>query len=108
MFLPACPPRPASSTTRRSSGDRPEGTYALTSSRRTKVQREAEKKAIETARYVIPVAAFTSMVHTVSGIVLHRLWRMMRTGDAPRESEPVVEAMVALVKEVDPAFFERV
>ena len=76
--------------------------------RRKKVQREAEKKAIETARYVIPVAAFTSMVHTVSGIVLHRLWRMMRTGDAPRESEPVVEAMVALVKEVDPAFFERV
>ena len=76
--------------------------------RRKKVQREAEKKAIETARYVIPVAAFTSMVHTVSGIVLHRLWRMMRTGDAPRESAPVVEAMVALVKELDPAFFERV
>ncbi len=76
--------------------------------RRKKVQREAEKKAIETARYVIPVAAFTSMVHTVSGIVLHRLWRMMRTGDAPREGEPVVEAMVALVKELDPAFFERV
>ena len=76
--------------------------------RRKKVQREAEKKAIETARYVIPVAAFTSMVHTVSGIVLHRLWRMMRTGDTPRESEQVVEAMVARVKEVDPAFFERV
>src|SRR6267143_4342595 len=76
--------------------------------RRKKVQREAEKKAIETARYVIPVAAFTSMVHTVSGIVLHRLWRMMRTGDAPQESEPVVAAMVARVKELDPAFFERV
>ena len=76
--------------------------------RRKKVQREAEKKAIETARYVIPVAAFTSMVHTVSGIVLHRLWRMMRTGDAPCESEPVVGAMVARVKELDPAFFERV
>ena len=76
--------------------------------RRKKVQREAEKKAIETARYVIPVAAFTSMVHTVSGIVLHRLWRMMRTGDAPREGEPVVAAMVARVKELDPAFFERV
>ncbi len=76
--------------------------------RRKKVQREAEKKAIETARYVIPVAAFTSMVHTVSGIVLHRLWRMMRTGDAPRESEPVVAAMVDRVKELDPAFFERV
>jgi len=76
--------------------------------RRKKVEREAEKKAIETARYVIPVAAFTSMVHTVSGIVLHRLYRMMRTGDAPSETRAVVEAMVALVKQVDPAFFERI
>src|SRR5881396_1998785 len=76
--------------------------------RRKKVQREAEKKAIETARYVIPVAAFTSMVHTVSGIVLHRLHRMMRTGDAPTESVRVVSAMVAKVREVDPGFFDRV
>jgi thymidylate synthase ThyX len=76
--------------------------------RKKRVEREAEKKAIETARYVIPVAAFTSMVHTVSGIVLHRLYRMMRTGDAPRESEDVVSAMVARVRELDPAFFERV
>ncbi len=66
--------------------------------RQKKVQREAEKKAIETARYVIPVAAFTSLVHTVSGIVLHRLHRMMLTGDTPAESRAVVEAMVALVK----------
>src|SRR5262245_35597674 len=76
--------------------------------RRKKVAREAEKKAIETARYVIPVAAFTSMVHTVSGIVLHRLWRMMRTGDAPDETVRVVSAMVAGVKQLDPLFFERV
>src|SRR5262249_44709739 len=45
--------------------------------RRKKVAREAEKKAIELARYVIPVAAFPSMVHPLSGIVLHRLHRMM-------------------------------
>jgi thymidylate synthase ThyX len=72
------------------------------------VAREAEKKAIETARYVIPVAAFTSMVHTVSGIVLHRMYRMMGTGDAPRETRRVVAAMVALVREADPDFFERI
>src|SRR5512143_1048297 len=76
--------------------------------RRRKVEREAEKKAIETARYVIPVAAFTSMVHTVSGIVLHRLHRMVRTGDAPTETRAVVEAMVGLVRERDPAFFELI
>ncbi len=76
--------------------------------RKKKVAREAEKKAIETARYVIPVAGFTSMVHTLSGIVLHRLHRMMHTGDAPKESADVVSAMVARVRELDPQFFDRV
>jgi thymidylate synthase ThyX len=76
--------------------------------RRKKVAREAEKKAIELARYVIPVAAFTSMVHTISGIVLHRLHRMMRTGDTPAESVRVVTEMVARVKALDPGFFDRV
>src|SRR5437867_4970139 len=76
--------------------------------RRKKVAREAEKKAIELARYVIPVAAFTSMVHTISGIVLHRLHRMMRTGDAPTESVRVVSEMVARVKALDAGFFDRV
>jgi len=76
--------------------------------RQKKVRREAEKKAIEIARYVIPVAAFTSMVHTVSGIVLHRLHRMMLTGDTPRESRAVVEAMVQRVRHLDADFFERI
>jgi thymidylate synthase ThyX len=76
--------------------------------RRNKVAREAEKKAIEVARYVIPIAAFTSMVHTLSGIVLHRLWRMMRSGDSPAESVAVVGAMVERVRALDPAFFEKV
>jgi thymidylate synthase ThyX len=76
--------------------------------RRNRVAREAEKKAIEVARYVIPVAAFTSMVHTVSGVVLHRLHRMMRTGDAPAEAALVVGAMVDAVRAHDPSFFERV
>ena len=76
--------------------------------RRHKVAREAEKKAIELARYVIPIAAFTSMVHTVSGIVLHRLYRMMRTGDSPAENVRVVTAMVDSVRAIDPAFFEKV
>jgi thymidylate synthase ThyX len=76
--------------------------------RKKKVAREAEKKSIELARYVIPVAAFTSMVHTVSGIVLHRLHRMMRTGDAPTEAVAVVTAMVDHVRGLDPDFFDRV
>jgi thymidylate synthase ThyX len=72
-----------------------------------KIERSAEKRAIEIARYVLPLAAFTTMVHTVSGIVLHRLWRMSAASDTPSESRAVIGAMVALVKEIDPQFFER-
>src|SRR5918992_1096544 len=72
------------------------------------VEREAEKKAIETARYVIPIGAFTSMVHTVSGLVLHRLHRMLAAGDTPHEARIVIGRMVDLVNEVDPLFFEKV
>ena len=72
------------------------------------IEREAEKKAIETARYVIPLAAFTAMVHTISGITLYRLWRMAGSGDAPYETRLVVGAMVDAVRRHDPLFFEQV
>jgi thymidylate synthase ThyX len=72
------------------------------------VEREAEKKAIETARYVVPIAAFTSMVHTVSGLVLHRLHRMLSAGDTPCEARQVIGRMVDLVNEMDPLFFDKV
>ena len=82
---------------------------ATTSQDRLKqIERDAEKRAIETARYVVPIAAFTSMVHTVSGIVLHRLWRMVNTSDAPYEARRVVGDMVRLVREWDAFFFEKV
>jgi thymidylate synthase ThyX len=72
------------------------------------IEREAEKKAIETARYVIPIAAFTSMVHTISGITLHRLRRMAAAGDTPYEARLVIGEMVDLVRGIDPLFFEKV
>ena len=67
------------------------------------IEKDAVKRAIETARYVIPIGAFTSMVHTVSGIVLHRLQRMMHTGDAPYEARVVISEMVRQVQGVGPA-----
>jgi len=72
-----------------------------------RIERSAEKRAIEIARYVLPVAAFTTMVHTVSGIVLHRLWRMSAASDTPSEARAVIGAMVARVKEIDVQFFDR-
>jgi thymidylate synthase ThyX len=72
------------------------------------VRREAEKRAIETARYVIPIASHTAMVYTVSGITLHRLARMAATCDAPSEARRVVDRMVAEVERFDPDFFRAV
>ena len=72
------------------------------------VDRDAGKRAIETARYVIPIACHTAMVYTISGIVLHRLRRMARVGDAPREATVVVDRMVGEVERIDSDFFQRV
>ncbi|MGB2621877.1 MAG: FAD-dependent thymidylate synthase [Candidatus Acidiferrum sp.] len=72
-----------------------------------KIERAAEKRAIEIARYVLPVAAFTTLVHTISGIVLHRLWRMSAASDTPSESRAVIGAMVDEVKKIDSQFFDR-
>src|SRR5207302_719807 len=72
-----------------------------------KIERSAEKRAIATVRYVLPVAAFTTIVHTTSGIVLHRLWRMSAASDTPSEARAVIGEMVAHVKEIDAQFFDR-
>jgi thymidylate synthase ThyX len=72
-----------------------------------KIERSAEKRSIEIARYVLPVAAFTTMVHTVSGIVLYRLWRMCSASDTPSEARAVIGDMVAQVRQLDPEFFDR-
>jgi len=72
-----------------------------------KIERSAEKRAIEIARYVLPVAAFTTMVHTISGIVLHRLWRMSAASDTPSEARTVIGEMVSQVKGIDAQFFDR-
>jgi thymidylate synthase ThyX len=72
-----------------------------------KIESSAQKRAIEIARYVLPVAAFSTMVHTISGIVLHRLWRMCRASDAPAEAYEIIKTMVDEVKRLDAQFFER-
>lgn len=73
-----------------------------------KIAQEAQKKAIENARYVVPIAAATSLYHTVSGIELKRYARMAETGDCPAESRAVVMAMLEAVRAVDPDFVERI
>jgi flavin-dependent thymidylate synthase len=73
-----------------------------------KTVQEAEKKAQEMARYVVPVAAATQMYHTVSGIVLLRYVRMCEASSAPAEARRVVEQMLEEVRRIDPAFVGQV
>lgn len=72
------------------------------------VAREADKKAIEIARYVLPIATQTAMVYTCSGLVLHRLRRIMNGGDTPYEARQVIGEMVKNVEAIDPYFFSKV
>lgn len=72
------------------------------------VTKEAEKKAIETARYVLPIGCHTAMVYTVSGIVLHRLRRMAAACDVPGEARRLVERMIEEAARRDPSFFDAI
>ncbi len=60
------------------------------------------RRAMEVARYVLPVATFTTLYHTVSGVTLFRYRRLAASLDAPSEQRLVVEAMVAEVLRHDP------
>jgi len=84
-----------------------EAYYAKYPSRRRHAaswDREVRKKAQEVARYVLPVATFAYMYHTVSGITLLRYWRVCRQYDAPLEQRIVVGRMVEELLKLDPAY----
>jgi thymidylate synthase ThyX len=66
--------------------------------------RDIKKKAQEIARYVLPVATFAYLYHTVSGITLLRYWRMCEQLDTPIETRLVVGKMVAALLELDPLY----
>ncbi len=66
-----------------------------------------QKRAQEIARYVLPVATFAYLYHTVSGVTLFRYWRLCESLDAPSEQREVVGRMVEEVLRHDP-LYERV
>lgn len=72
------------------------------------IMTDSEKKAIENARYVLPLGAHTTMYHTISGIVLKRYVRMAATSDCPTEAKLIVDMMVEEVRKIDPDFIERI
>src|SRR5262249_8763452 len=52
---------------------------------RTKFAPAVKKRAQEIARYALPVATFSYLYHTVSGVTLFRYWRLCESMDAPAE-----------------------
>lgn len=63
-----------------------------------------QKRAQEIARYVLPVATFAYLYHTVSGVTLFRYWRLCETYDAPSEQREIVSQMVEEVLRHDPLY----
>ncbi len=84
------------------------GIGAIKGQNEKQIRAESEKKAIENGRYVLPIAAYTALYHTISGIQLKRYIRMMDSGDCPYETRMVVEKMVEEVRKVDSDFIEKI
>jgi thymidylate synthase ThyX len=71
---------------------------------RTSIKRRAQ----EVARYVLPIATFAHLYHTVSGLTLHRYHRLLESLEVPDEQRLLVQAMVEAVARHDPLFFRDV
>jgi flavin-dependent thymidylate synthase len=69
-----------------------------------KAQTAVQKKSQEVARYILPVATFAYLYHTVSGLTLLRYWRLCQTFDAPLEQRLVVGKMVEEVLKLSPEY----
>ncbi|MGO9482026.1 MAG: FAD-dependent thymidylate synthase [Candidatus Kryptoniota bacterium] len=65
---------------------------------------EIKKKAQEIARYVLPVATFSYLYHTVSGVTLLRYAKMCKSGDASFEQQLIVSMMVRELLNFDPNY----
>src|SRR5262249_38903440 len=66
--------------------------------------KDVKKKAQEIARYVLPVATYAYLYHTISVITLLRYWRLCRQPDCATETRFVVERMIGELLRADPQF----
>jgi thymidylate synthase ThyX len=66
--------------------------------------KDIRKKAQEIARYVLPVATFAYLYHTVSAVTLFRYRRLCQLHDAPLEQTLLVERMVDEVLRHEPDY----
>lgn len=69
-----------------------------------KWQKNIEKKAMEIARYVLPLGTFTYLYHTISGVTLYRYKKMSEVCDVPTEIKELIHSMWECVREIDPLY----
>ncbi len=70
--------------------------------RRDAYAKETRRRAQEVARYVLPVATFTCLYHTISALTLLRYHRMAEQQDAPAEQRIVLGRMVEELLRLEP------
>ncbi len=80
------------------------GRYRIRGEGTDKHRKNVRKKAMEIARYVLPVATFAYLYHTVSGITLLRYARLCDQADTPTEQKEVVRQMVEELLTHDPGY----
>ncbi len=69
---------------------------------------QVKKRALEVARYALPVATHAHLYHTIAGVTLHRYHRLCETFDTPLETRFVVKKMIEAVEAKDPLFFRDI
>jgi thymidylate synthase ThyX len=69
-----------------------------------KYKRDITKKCQEVARYIMPVATYAYLYHTVSVITLLRYFRLVNQFDAAHEQRTVVNKMVEALLAHDPLY----
>jgi len=72
-----------------------------------KYEKAIHKKAMEAARYLLPVSVLTYLYHTIDALTLHRYRRLCNSYDVPEESRRLVDAMVDAVRAKDPLYTEE-
>lgn len=81
--------------------------YGIFPARRRKhdqYERAIRKRAYEVARYVLPVATYAHLYHTISALTLFRYYRICEAFDVPYEQKQLVSSMVAAVRRLDAEF----
>ena len=71
-------------------------------------QKGIERKAMEIARYVLPLATYTYLYHTISGLTLYRYKKIIEVSDVPEEISELVQSMWNCVYQIDTLYASEI